>query len=130
MNRRLVLVALLPFAAACTSTEISTGPRDPANPGAKTTPLPNAGEAFAPEFDPLAGGEKSSAPAGHHDHGTMAVPAQPQSHDHGSDQSAVRYTCSMHPQVVKDQPGKCPICGMKLVPMQPKPPASEGPEKK
>ncbi len=28
-----------------------------------------------------------------------------------------RYTCSMHPQVVQDQPGKCPICGMELVPM-------------
>jgi membrane fusion protein, copper/silver efflux system len=26
------------------------------------------------------------------------------------------YTCSMHPQVIQDQPGDCPICGMKLVP--------------
>ena len=25
------------------------------------------------------------------------------------------YTCKMHPQVVSDHPGKCPICGMKLV---------------
>ena len=24
------------------------------------------------------------------------------------------YTCSMHPQVVSDKPGKCPICGMSL----------------
>ena len=24
------------------------------------------------------------------------------------------YTCSMHPQVIKQQPGKCPICGMTL----------------
>jgi Cu(I)/Ag(I) efflux system membrane fusion protein len=28
-----------------------------------------------------------------------------------------QYTCSMHPQIVRDQPGKCPICGMELVPM-------------
>jgi membrane fusion protein, copper/silver efflux system len=28
------------------------------------------------------------------------------------------YTCSMHPQVVQDHPGDCPICGMKLVPMR------------
>jgi multidrug efflux pump subunit AcrA (membrane-fusion protein) len=28
------------------------------------------------------------------------------------------YTCSMHPQVIQDQPGDCPICGMKLVPMR------------
>ena len=27
----------------------------------------------------------------------------------------VYYTCSMHPQVMKDKPGNCPICGMKLI---------------
>ncbi len=25
------------------------------------------------------------------------------------------YTCSMHPQIKQDEPGKCPICGMELV---------------
>lgn len=25
------------------------------------------------------------------------------------------YTCPMHPQIIKDQPGSCPICGMDLV---------------
>lgn len=25
------------------------------------------------------------------------------------------YTCPMHPEVIKDKPGNCPICGMKLV---------------
>ena len=28
---------------------------------------------------------------------------------------AHQYTCSMHPEVVKDAPGDCPKCGMKLV---------------
>lgn len=27
----------------------------------------------------------------------------------------VYYTCSMHPQVMKDKPGNCPICSMKLI---------------
>ena len=27
----------------------------------------------------------------------------------------VIYTCVMHPQIQKDKPGNCPICGMKLV---------------
>ncbi len=30
-------------------------------------------------------------------------------------QSTTYYTCVMHPQVKKDKPGNCPICGMKLV---------------
>ncbi|WP_312334845.1 heavy metal translocating P-type ATPase [Sphingobacterium sp.] len=28
-----------------------------------------------------------------------------------------KYTCPMHPQVIKNEPGKCPLCGMTLVPM-------------
>jgi hypothetical protein len=33
-----------------------------------------------------------------------------------------RYTCPMHPQVVTDHPGKCPKCGMTLVPLKSKRP--------
>ena len=25
------------------------------------------------------------------------------------------YTCSMHPEVISDKPGKCPNCGMELI---------------
>ncbi len=28
-----------------------------------------------------------------------------------------KYTCSMHPQVMKDEPGECPICHMDLIPV-------------
>jgi RND family efflux transporter MFP subunit len=27
------------------------------------------------------------------------------------------YTCGMHPQIIKQEPGNCPICGMALVPI-------------
>ena len=31
---------------------------------------------------------------------------------------ATHYTCVMHPEVVQDHPGKCPKCGMELVPVK------------
>jgi len=31
---------------------------------------------------------------------------------------AVQYRCPMHPAVVSDKPGSCPICGMDLVPVE------------
>ena len=29
------------------------------------------------------------------------------------------WTCPMHPQIVRKEPGSCPICGMALEPMTP-----------
>ena len=29
------------------------------------------------------------------------------------------YTCTMHPEIRRDKPGKCPKCGMELVMMEP-----------
>lgn len=29
-----------------------------------------------------------------------------------------KYTCPMHPQIMQDEPGKCPLCGMTLEPMK------------
>jgi Cu(I)/Ag(I) efflux system membrane fusion protein len=37
-------------------------------------------------------------------------------HDHGGEAAAVeQWQCPMHPSIVQDHPGDCPICGMKLV---------------
>jgi Cu(I)/Ag(I) efflux system membrane fusion protein len=53
-------------------------------------------------------------------------------HDHAATAPAaetkVRYQCPMHPTIVQDHPGDCPICGMKLVPMAgaTTPPAAAG----
>jgi len=37
----------------------------------------------------------------------------------------VQYTCPMHPEIVRDAPGACPICGMALEPMLPSEEPSE-----
>jgi hypothetical protein len=47
--------------------------------------------------------------SGHTHHGSAATRPPP------AGQAQVVYTCPHHPEVVSDQPGKCPKCGMKLV---------------
>ncbi len=32
--------------------------------------------------------------------------------------SNVLYYCPMHPEIIREEPGDCPICGMKLVEIQ------------
>jgi Cu+-exporting ATPase len=52
---------------------------------------------------------------GHAAHGHQpAAPAQVQ-----VQANAGQWTCPMHPQIVRDAPGHCPICGMALEPVMP-----------
>jgi Cu(I)/Ag(I) efflux system membrane fusion protein len=37
-------------------------------------------------------------------------------HDHSAEESTI-WTCSMHPQIKQNKPGKCPICAMDLIPL-------------
>ncbi len=39
-----------------------------------------------------------------------------------------KYTCPMHPEIVREAPGNCPICGMALEPMMPSLGDDENPE--
>lgn len=52
-----------------------------------------------------------AAPTCCHNHGAHA-PA-----DRGPQPPGTKYTCPMHPEIVQDGPGACPICGMALEPM-------------
>lgn len=64
-----------------------------------------------------ANGDAQTPPAGHATHGVhaanegrkevVAMPGQAE---------AKTYTCPMHPEVTSESPGKCPKCGMTLVP--------------
>ncbi|MDR0814993.1 MAG: efflux RND transporter periplasmic adaptor subunit [Bacteroidales bacterium] len=39
-------------------------------------------------------------------------------HQHDAAAEAQTWTCSMHPQIRQDKPGKCPLCAMDLIPVQ------------
>lgn len=53
--------------------------------------------------------EKGSPKGSHSGHTTRKEPQEPE---------AISYwTCSMHPQVKQDKPGRCPICAMELIPV-------------
>jgi Cu+-exporting ATPase len=57
-----------------------------------------------------------------------AVPAAPVAPAPPTAPPGARYTCPMHPEIVRDAPGACPICGMALEPMVPALDEGESPE--
>ncbi|MEZ4599356.1 MAG: efflux RND transporter periplasmic adaptor subunit [Syntrophotaleaceae bacterium] len=62
---------------------------------------------------PLAGGL-----AGYVLRGNVASPDHAAHDHHDSEAGKQQYTCGMHPWVISDQPGNCPICGMALTPVK------------
>jgi P-type Cu+ transporter len=56
-----------------------------------------------PAEKPASPGPNSKQPPSVHNHSMMKPDAR-------------IYTCPMHPEIVRDQPGSCPICGMALEP--------------
>ena len=47
---------------------------------------------------------------------TASIQSDPHE-DHEAAAAPTLWTCSMHPQIQQPKPGKCPLCGMKLVPV-------------
>lgn len=53
--------------------------------------------------------------------GFWIITRQNATHGPGTAQKVQKYHCPMHPTYVSDKPGDCPICGMKLIPMESEP---------
>ena len=43
---------------------------------------------------------------------TLAGASQDSAMEHAAKHLDPKYVCPMHPQIVRDDPGSCPICGM------------------
>jgi Cu(I)/Ag(I) efflux system membrane fusion protein/cobalt-zinc-cadmium efflux system membrane fusion protein len=44
--------------------------------------------------------------------------AAPSAETTAATETKTQYTCGMHPFIIQDEPGLCPICGMKLTPLK------------
>lgn len=55
-------------------------------------------------------------PSGENGNSTNQEQTGHEGHDHDAE-AATLWTCSMHPQIKQDKPGKCPICAMELIPV-------------
>ena len=53
----------------------------------------------------------------HHEHAHVHAHASSTPPDVAAASSGTRYTCPMHPDIVRDAPGSCPKCGMALIPL-------------
>jgi hypothetical protein len=136
------LLLLTTSFTGCVSTQLELAENDPASPRAATAPLPKVAQALDPAFDPAAGNPAPPAATGAHDahqgHGSAhdhaehehppAAPAAPSGSapkpplDKPKEKAPASpevWTCPMHPEIRKSEPGNCPICGMKLVPAKP-----------
>ena len=60
---------------------------------------------------------KSEMNHSHHEHAHVHPHASSTPPDAAAVSSGTRYTCPMHPDIVRDTPGSCPKCGMALIPM-------------
>ena len=65
---------------------------------------------------------------GHHRHAHHRGDAKVASPPSVPVAAGTRYTCPMHPEIVRDAPGSCPICGMALEPLMPSAGDDEIPE--
>src|SRR5262249_15130886 len=75
------------------------------------------------EADPA----KYTKPANDHSHCAGGVRAQGETAVADAP-PGVKWTCPMHPEIVRDGPGSCPICGMALEPMTPSVDSGPNPE--
>jgi len=55
----------------------------------------------------------------HHEHHEHSGHSRPDGEAHQKAAAGSIWTCPMHPQIRRNEPGACPICGMALDPLTP-----------
>ena len=101
MSRGLLAVTVLGLSCVTEYSRRMSPADDPSNPSAPASAM-----------SPIALYETPPADAAHGIHRPKKPPAEP---DAGT---TTLYACPMHPEVQQTGPGRCPKCGMQLVPME------------
>lgn len=105
----LCLTALIGAGCASEYSRRSPSGQDPSNPESP----PSASTREIVIADPLPQDTSSPAPAG------APGSARDAQKEARQTSPATAYTCPMHPEVRASRPGRCPKCGMKLIPVVP-----------
>lgn len=93
---------LVAFAGCLAPVQIAPLPyAHPANPEAPAGTLPPLATGLTTQTKPAAGAEHEMS-----GHGASTA---------GETEPTGRFQCPMHSEVRSDKPGRCPVCGMKLV---------------
>jgi hypothetical protein len=113
---------IVAFGGACATEPPPRSTKlDPSSPAAAESPPLSVGAlSEPPPPDSTDGGRAPEPqPAPNHSHEHEGAPVRSPTGGSAAKPGATLYTCPMHPEVISDKPGKCPKCGMTLVPMQP-----------
>lgn len=123
----LIIMQLLLLAGCAAKPSLRPPALDPASARSSESPVPPPPTINAPDpllriaAEPF---DDPAAPGMQHDmHGMHNTPGMRHGEHDGTPalstspgQATSGFTCVMHPEVHADQPGRCPKCGMKLVP--------------
>lgn len=105
--------------AACTSAELQVPLAHPGHPEARAGEVVRT-EALTPAYALDKGASHAAAASDDHAHHHPGAQVPPggsgTATDGASEPAPASFTCPMHPEVVRAEPGKCPVCNMNLVP--------------